>query len=101
MNLEERLLRILRAPHVSEKASSLMDKDNTIVFKVTKDASKVEIKSAIKSIFKVEVDSVNTLLVKGKIKRHKKRLGRRKDWKKAYISLKEGQNITDVVGSSE
>ncbi|VFP84175.1 50S ribosomal protein L23 [Candidatus Erwinia haradaeae] len=101
MKWEERLLKILRAPHVSEKASRLMEKNHTIVLKVTMDASKFDIKSAINKIFKAEVKSVNTLLVKGKTKRHKKRLGRRKDWKKAYITLKEGHKIIDLVGSSE
>ncbi|VFP79713.1 50S ribosomal protein L23 [Candidatus Erwinia haradaeae] len=100
MNWEERLLKILLVPHVSEKASRLMEKNNTIVLKVSRNASKFEIKSAIKRIFKVEVEYVNTLLVKGKAKRHKQRIGHRKDWKKAYIAIKEGQNI-DFVGSSE
>ncbi|VFP86824.1 50S ribosomal protein L23 [Candidatus Erwinia haradaeae] len=100
MNWEERLLKILRSPHVSEKASSSMEKHNTIVLKVSIDSSKLEIKSAIQKIFSVEVECVNTLLVKGKTKRHKQRVGHRKNWKKAYITIKSGQDIA-LVGRTE
>ena len=89
---EERLLKVLRAPHVSEKASAAMEKSNTIVLKVAKDATKAEIKAAVQKLFEVEVEDVNTLVVKGKVKRHGQRVGRRSDWKKAYVTLKEGQN---------
>ncbi|CEC53170.1 50S ribosomal protein L23 [Klebsiella pneumoniae] len=95
---EERLLKVLRAPHVSEKASTAMEKTNTIVLKVAKDATKAEIKAAVQKLFEVEV--VNTLVVKGKVKRHGQRIGRRSDWKKAYVTLKEGQNL-DFVGGAE
>ncbi|EEY8845968.1 50S ribosomal protein L23 [Escherichia coli] len=95
---EERLLKVLRAPHVSEKASTAMEKSNTIVLKVAKDATKAEIKAAVQKLFEVEV--VNTLVVKGKVKRHGQRIGRRSDWKKAYVTLKEGQNL-DFVGGAE
>ena len=90
---EERLLKVLRAPHVSEKASTAMEKSNTIVLKV-------EIKAAVQKLFEVEVEVVNTLVVKGKVKRHGQRIGRRSDWKKAYVTLKEGQNL-DFVGGAE
>ena len=93
---EERLLKVLRAPHVSEKASTAMEKTNTIVLKVAKDA----IKAAVQKLFEVEVEVVNTLVVKGKVKRHGQRIGRRSDWKKAYVTLKEGQNL-DFVGGAE
>ncbi len=79
---EERLLKVLRAPHVSEKASTAMEKTNTIVLKVAKDATKAEIKAAVQKLFEVEVEVVNTLVVKGKVKRHGQRIGRRSDWKK-------------------
>lgn len=78
---EERLLKVLRAPHVSEKASTAMEKSNTIVLKVAKDATKAEIKAAVQKLFEVEVEVVNTV-VKGKVKRHGQRIGRRSDWKK-------------------
>ena len=93
---EERLLKVLRAPHVSEKASTAMEKSNTIVLKVAKDATKAEIKAAVQKLFEVEVEVVNTLVVK----RHGQRIGRRSDWKKAYVTLKEGQNL-DFVGGAE
>ncbi|VTN12203.1 50S ribosomal protein L23 [Raoultella terrigena] len=64
---EERLLKVLRAPHVSEKASAAMEKTNTIVLKVAKDATKAEIKAAVQKLFEVEVEVVNTLVVKGKV----------------------------------
>ena len=97
---EERLLKVLRAPHVSEKASTAMEKSNTIVLKVAKDATKAEIKAAVQKLFEVEVEVVNTLVVKGKGKRHGQRIGRRSDGKKAYVTLKEGQNL-DFVGGAE
>ncbi|MGP1931905.1 MAG: 50S ribosomal protein L23 [Arsenophonus sp. ET-DL9-MAG3] len=97
---KEYLLKILYAPHVSEKASIVMEKSNTIVLKVEKYATKVEIKRAVQKLFEVEVKTINTLLVKGKIKRHNKRFGRRSDWKKAYVTLKEGQSL-DFIDSVE
>lgn len=96
---EERLLKILRAPHVSEKASTAMEKHNTIVLKVAKDASKAEIKVAVHKLFKVEVNNVCTMVVNGKIKRHGQRIGRRSNWKKAYVTLKEGQNLNFIDGA--
>lgn len=97
---EERLLKVLTAPHVSEKASTAMEKHNTIVLKVAKDATKAEIKAAVQKLFEVEVNEVRTLLVKGKTKRHGQRIGRHSDWKKAYVTLKEGQNL-DFIGGAE
>lgn len=100
MICEERLLKILRAPHVSEKSSSEMEKHNTIVLKVAKDATKAEIKAAVHKLFAVKVNDVHTLMVQGKKKRHGKRIGHRNNWKKAYVTLKEGQNL-DFIGSTE
>ncbi len=80
---EERLLKVLRAPHISEKATMTAEKANTIVFKVAKDATKKEIKAAVEKLFEVEVKSVNTLITKGKTKRKGLRQGRRRDFKKA------------------
>lgn len=97
---EERLLKVLRAPHVSEKASTAMKKTNTIVLKVATDATKAEIVAAVQKLFEVEVRDVNTLVVKGKTKRHGQRVGRHRNWKKAYVTLKEGQNL-DFVGGAE
>jgi large subunit ribosomal protein L23 len=95
---EERLLKVLLAPHVSEKATLAAETNNTVVLKVVKDANKEEIKAAVEKLFEVEVDSVRTMNVKGKTKRHGQSFGKRKDWKKAYVVLKEGQEI-DFAGS--
>lgn len=97
---EERLLKVLKAPHVSEKASTSMEKTNTLVLKVAKDATKKEIKAAVEQLFEVKVDGVNTLIVKGKVKRRGQQIGRRSDWKKAYVTLAEGQNL-DLAGVAE
>jgi large subunit ribosomal protein L23 len=95
---EERLLKVLLAPHVSEKATLAAESNNTVVLKVLKDANKEEIKAAVEKLFEVEVNSVRTMNVKGKTKRHGQSFGKRKDWKKAYVLLKEGQDI-DFAGS--
>ena len=100
MITEERLLKVLRAPHISEKATMAAENGSTIVFKVAKEATKREIKAAVQKLFEVEVKSVNTLIVKGKTKRQGTRQGRRSDWKKAYVVLKEGQDI-DFTGGAE
>lgn len=99
---EERLLKVLRAPHVSEKASTAMEKSNTIVLKVAKDATKAEIKAAVQKLFEVEVEVVNTLVVKGKVKRHGQRIGRRSDWNAnaaeiAVAVFTEGFHVEGVV----
>jgi large subunit ribosomal protein L23 len=95
---QERLLKLLLAQNVSEKATLAAEKNNTVVLKVVKDANKEEIKAAVEKLFEVEVESVRTLNVKGKTKRHGSSFGKRKDWKKAYVVLKEGQDI-DFAGS--
>ena len=100
MITEERILKVLRAPHISEKATMAAERANTIVFKVAKDATKKEIKAAVEKLFEVEVKSVNTLVLKGKTKRQGQREGRRSDVKKAYVTLKEGQDL-DFVGGAE
>lgn len=97
---EERLLKVLRVSYVFEKAFIAMEKFNIIVFKVVKDAIKVEIKVVVQKLFEVEVEVVNILVVKGKVKRYGQRIGRRSDWKKVYVILKEGQNL-DFVGGVE
>ena len=95
---QERILDILKSPHVSEKSTLVAESENQIVFKVAVDATKLEIKRAVESLFEVEVNSVTTLNVKGKTKRHGQQMGRRVNWKKAYVSLKDGQDI-DFLGT--
>jgi large subunit ribosomal protein L23 len=97
---EERLLKVLLAPHISEKATLAAENNNTVVFKVLPSATKLEIKRAVEKLFEVEVSGVRTLNVKGKTKRHGMRFGSRSDWKKAYVTLKEGQDI-DFLGGAE
>lgn len=94
---EERLLKIILGPQISEKASRASELNNQYVFKVLTDATKPEIKKAVEHLFNVEVKSVQTLNTKGKQKRFGQRLGRRNDTKKAYVRLKEGHNI-DFMG---
>ena len=95
---EERLLKILLAPHVSEKSNRLTDRYNQVVFKVMPDATKPEIKDAVELLFKVKVKGVTVLNVKGKRKRFGALTGRRSDWKKAYVSLEAGHEI-DFLGA--
>ena len=97
---EERILKVLRAPHISEKSTNNAEANNTIVFKVAKDATKAEIKAAVEKLFEVEVMGVRPLVVKGKKKRTGMRFGQRSDWKKAYVTLKEGSEL-DFVGGAE
>jgi large subunit ribosomal protein L23 len=95
---EERLLKVLLAPNISEKATLSAEVNNTVVFKVATSATKAEIKAAVEKLFEVKVDGVRTLNVKGKAKRTGMRMGRRSDWKKAYVTLAEGSDI-DFVGA--
>ncbi len=95
---QERLLQVLLAPQVSEKATYVADKNEQVVFKVATDATKPEVKAAVELLFKVEVKSVQVVNVKGKAKRFGKMMGRRKDWKKAFVSLKPGQEINFAAG---
>ncbi len=97
---EERLLKVILAPHISEKSTSSAENDNTMVFKVAGTATKAEVKAAVEKLFEVEVTGVRTLNVKGKTKRHGQRIGRRSDWKKAYVTLAEGADI-DFAGGAE
>jgi large subunit ribosomal protein L23 len=95
---EQRLMQVLLAPQVSEKATYVADKNEQVIFRVASDASKPEIKAAVELLFKVEVESVQVANVKGKVKRFGRMTGRRKDWKKAFVCLKPGQEINFVAG---
>ena len=90
---QERLLKILLAPHVSEKSNRIAERYNQVVFKVTPDATKPEIRDAVELLFKVKVKGVTVVNVKGKRKRFGSTFGRRSDWKKAYVSLEAGNEI--------
>jgi large subunit ribosomal protein L23 len=95
---QEKLMNLLLAPRVTEKSTMIGDKHRQYVFKVMKSASKPQIRKAVELMFKVEVESVQVSNVKGKQKAFKQTLGRRSDWKKAYVKLKPGFEI-DFMGS--
>ena len=96
----ERLHQIILAPVISEKATRVAEKRNQAVFKVARDAQKPEIKEAVEKLFSVKVTRVETLNVKGKIKRFGQTVGKRSDWKKAYVTLAEGQEIDFAGGAA-
>ena len=98
---EERLLKVLKAPHISEKSTMVAEKNNTIVFKVAITATKADIKAAVEKLFEVKVEAVRTLNVMGKTKRTGARVGKRSDWKKAYVTLVPGQDIDFMGGAAE
>jgi len=89
----ERLMTVLLAPVVSEKGTFIADKYEQVVFRVVQNATKPEVKAAVELMFKVGVESVQIANVKGKQKRFGTHAGRRRNWKKAYVSLKPGQEI--------
>lgn len=90
----ERLMLVLLAPQVSEKSTFVGEKNNQYVFRVLSDATKPEIKAAVELMFKKKVRSVQVANVKGKEKRSGRTIGRRRNWKKAYVSLMPGEEIT-------
>lgn len=95
---EERLLNIILAPHLSEKAALGAEKSSQYIFKVTSDAKKAEIKSAIEYVFNTQVKKVRVVNVTSKSRRFGQITGTKKGWKKAYITLAEGQLI-DLAGT--
>ncbi len=90
---ESRLAQVLVAPIISEKATRIAEKQNQVLFKVLRDASKPEIKAAVELMFKVDVASVQVINQKGKVKRFGRSMGRRDNVKKAYVCLKPGQEL--------
>lgn len=96
---KERLMKVLLSPIVSEKSAMAADKANQFAFKVVTDASKPEIAQAVELMFNVKVEQVRTVNMKGKQKRFGAMLGRRNNWKKAYVRLQAGQDI-DFAGGA-
>ena len=90
---------VIRAPRVSEKTARLQEVSNQYVFEVATTATKADVKAAIEQIFEVKVKSVNVVNVKGKQKAFRSRMGRRSDWRKAYVTLADGQSI-DVTAKA-
>jgi large subunit ribosomal protein L23 len=96
---KERLMNVLIGPYVSEKQARISEHDNAFVFRVRRDATKPDIKAAVELMFEVKVADVNVVNVGGKQKRFGQRLGRRQDFKKAYVRLAPGQKIDQLSGS--
>lgn len=94
---QERMYELIRFPVITEKAT-LLSEHNQVTFRVPLDANKFEIKQAVEGLFKVQVTAVNTLRQQGKVKRFRGRIGRRSDYKKAVVSLAEGQSIDVTTG---
>jgi len=90
---EGRLMQVLVAPVVSEKATMVAEKSNAVTFKVLQDATKTEIKAAVQLMFKVDVQAVAVVNTKGKTKRFGKSIGRRDNVRKAYVTLQPGQEL--------
>jgi large subunit ribosomal protein L23 len=96
MNNQEKLMNVLLGPHVSEKAARIGDKHRQVVFRVRRDADKDAVRRAVEKMFEVKVEDVQIVNVKGKSKRFGAKLGRRGDWKKAYVRLAPGSDINFV-----
>ena len=97
---EEHLMRILVSPHVSEKSTRIADEANQVVFRVLPKATKKEIRRAVETLFDVEVVHVHTANYRGKSKGLQRTMGKRPNWKKAYLRLKEGNDI-DFIGGEQ
>ena len=97
VNHKERLMAVLLGPHVSEKSTDVSDRNNQYVFKVRRDSTKSEIGKAVEMLFEVSVTGVQVVNCRGKIKRFGQDWGQRQNWKKAYVTLAEGQDI-DFMG---
>ena len=96
MSSQERLLKAVVRPHISDKTYGLSDSNSTVVFQVARDATKLEIKDSVEQLFEVKVESVNVLNVKGKVRKFGRTQGKTKAWKKAYVKLAEGHDINFV-----
>lgn len=95
---QERLMSVILGPHISEKSTAAAENTNRVVFKVRRDATKRQIRDAVRSMFEVEVEDVSIVNVGGKVKRFGRLAGRRSSWKKAYVRLAAGHSI-DFVGA--
>jgi large subunit ribosomal protein L23 len=93
MNTREKLMSVLLGPHVSEKSTRVGEKHQQVVFRVRRDADKEQVRRAVEAMFEVKVESVQIVNVQGKFKRFGAMMGRRGDWKKAYVRLAPGSDI--------
>jgi large subunit ribosomal protein L23 len=92
-----KLTDIIRRPLVTEKTTTLRDDGKTVVFEVSKDANKIDIKRAIEKLLGAKVASIRTAIAHGKIKRQGRYAGQRPDWKKAYVTLREGEKMPEFL----
>ena len=90
---------VIQSPLISEKGSLLTEANNQVLFKVRPDANKIEVKRAVERLFKVKVENVRVARYLGKVRRVGRSMGRRSDWKKAYVTLREGDKI-DFFGGA-
>ena len=88
---------VIRRPLITEKTTVMRDDGRTLVFEVLRDANKIDIKRAVEQLFGSKVESVRTALAHGKMKRQGKYVGRRSDWKKAYVKLREGEKLPEFL----
>ena len=91
--MKTELYKIIKAPYLTEKVSSIMGESNQYAFKVDTNATKLQVKKAVEGYFSVDVEDVNIIKVKGKTKRSRYRIRKKSDWKKAYVKLAQGQSI--------
>ncbi len=89
---------VLVGPMLTERGTLMKEQENKVLFRVAKEANKIEIKNAVEEIFKVKVSRVTTMNYKGKIKRQGRHEGKRPDWKKAIVTLKEGEKLDFIEG---
>jgi large subunit ribosomal protein L23 len=92
-----KLTDVIRRPLITEKTSLLREDGRTIVFEVATGANKIEVKRAIEQLLGAKVDSIRTSIVHGKVKRQGRYAGRRPDWKKAYVTLREGEKMPEFM----
>jgi large subunit ribosomal protein L23 len=92
-----KLTEVIRRPLITEKTTVLREAGNAIVFEVARDANKIDVKRAIEKLLGAKVAAVRTSITRGKLKRQGRFVGRRSDWKKAYVTLKEGEKMPDFL----
>ena len=88
---------IIRRPLVTEKSTILREEENVLAFEVAGSANKIQVKQAVEELFKVKVEEVRLFNVRGKMKRMGRFVGKRRDWRKAYVRLKEGEKAPDFI----
>ena len=92
-----KLTEVIRRPITTEKTTVIREDDRTLVFQVATEANKIDIRRAVEQLFGSKVESVRTSLTHGKMKRQGKYVGRRSDWKKAYVKLREGEKLPEIL----